>query len=128
MRNPMDKILGKGLQAMLKTIEEEMGKLVNQILQDTISPEMLADMMKQMGGMSGMDFGRLSGMVGQKPGFDAYKILGLDKSASDEEVKKRYNELLKKLHPDTSGVQGTEFLFQMVMAAFEMIKTERRWQ
>jgi DnaJ-class molecular chaperone len=127
MKNPMDNILGKGLQAMLKAIEEELGKLMNQMLQDAVSPEKLAEMLKQMGG-AGMDFGQMAGMVGQKPGFDAYKILGLDKSASDEEVKKRYNELLKKLHPDTAGVQGTEFLFQMIMAAMEMIKKERRWQ
>lgn len=127
MKNPMDKILGKGLQAMLKTIEEELGKLMNQMLQDAISPEMLADMLKQMGG-AGMDFGQLSGMVGRQPGVDAYKILGLDRSASDEEVKKRYNDLLHKLHPDTAGVEGTEGIFQIVMAAYELIKRERGWQ
>jgi hypothetical protein len=32
--------------------------------------------------------------------FDPYQVLGLDQSASDEEVKKRYRELLFKLHPD----------------------------
>lgn len=130
MKNPMDKILGKGLQAMLKTIEEELGKLMNQMLQDAVNPEMLADMLKKMGmgyGVPGMDWSKLSGMVGQQPGFDAYKILGLDRSASDEEVKKRYSELLKKLHPDTAGVRGTEFLLQMVLAAHEMIKKERGW-
>lgn len=112
---------------MLKTIEEEMSKLVNQMLQDAISTEMLADMFKQMSG-AGMDFSQLAGMVGQRPGVDPYKILGLDKSASDEEVKKRYSDLLKKLHPDTAGVQGTEFLFQMTMSAYEMIRRERKWQ
>lgn len=127
MKNPMNRILGKGLQSMLKTMEEELGKLMNQMLQDAISPEKLAEMLKQMGG-AGMDFGQLSGMVGQQPGFDPYKILGLEKSASDEEVKKRYNALLHKLHPDTAGVPGTEFLLQMVLAAHEMIKRERGWQ
>jgi len=112
---------------MFKTIEEELGKLINQMLQDAISPQMLADMLKRMGG-AGMDFSQLVGMVGQRPGFDPYRILGLDKSVSDEEVKKRYNELLKKLHPDTAGVKGTEFLFQMVMGAYEVIKSERGWR
>lgn len=126
MKNPIDRIMGKGLQAMLKTIEEELGKLMNQMLQDAISPEKLAEMLKQMGG-AGVDFGQLSSMVGQQPGFDPYRILGLDKSASDEDVKKRYAELLKKLHPDTAGVAGTETLLQMVMVAFEMIKKERGW-
>ena len=43
-------------------------------------------------------------------------------------MKKRYRELLRKLHPDTSGTPGTSFLLQMVMAAYEMIKRERGWQ
>ena len=43
-------------------------------------------------------------------------------------MKKRYRELLRKLHPDTSGTPGTGFLLQMVMAAYEMIKRERGWQ
>lgn len=127
MKNPIDRILSKGLQSMIKTIEEELGKLMNQMLQDAISPEMLADMLKQMGG-AGVDFGQMAGMVGQQPGFDPYRILGLDRSASDEEVKRRYHELLHKLHPDTAGTPGTEFLLQMVMAAMEMIKKERGWQ
>jgi DnaJ-domain-containing protein 1 len=127
MKNPIERIMAKSLQAMLKTLEEELGKLVNQLLQDVISPEMIADMLKKIGG-AGIDFSRLAGMVGQHPGFDAYRILGLDKSASDEEVKKRYHDLVRKLHPDTAGVQGTEFLFQMVTAAYELIKKERRWQ
>ena len=54
--------------------------------------------------------------------------MGLDKSASEEEVKKRYRELLRKLHPDTAGVEGTAFLLQMVLAAYEMIRQERGWQ
>jgi DnaJ-class molecular chaperone len=60
--------------------------------------------------------------------FDPYWILKLDRSASDEEVKKRYRELIGKLHPDKSGTEGTNSLFQMVLAAYEMIKKERGWQ
>jgi len=55
-------------------------------------------------------------------------VLGLDKTAGDDEIKKRYRELLRKLHPDTSGTPGTSFLLQMVIAAFEIIKRERGWQ
>ena len=69
-----------------------------------------------------------SHVCGQQPGLDPYRVIGLDKSASDEEVKKRYRELLRKLQPDTSGTPGTSFLLQMVMAAFEIIKRERGWQ
>lgn len=61
-------------------------------------------------------------------GIDAYRVLGLDKSASDEEIKKRYRELLVKLHPDTAGVRGTEFLFQFITAAYHQISRERGWR
>jgi len=59
--------------------------------------------------------------------FHTYQALGLERSASDEEIKKRYRILLHKLHPDTAGVEGTAFLLQMVLVAYEMIKEERGW-
>jgi preprotein translocase subunit Sec63 len=67
-------------------------------------------------------------MVGQQPGFDPYQVLGLDKSASDEAIKKRYRELLQHLHPDTAGREGTSFLLQMVLAAYKLIEVQRGWQ
>jgi DnaJ-domain-containing protein 1 len=61
-------------------------------------------------------------------GIDPYRVLGLDKSASNDEIKTRYRELARKLHPDTSGTEGTSLFFQMVLAAYQVIKAERRWQ
>ena len=61
-------------------------------------------------------------------GIDAYRVLGLDRSASDDEIKTRYRELVRKLHPDTSVTEGTSLFFQMVLAAYQMIKAERRWR
>jgi DnaJ-domain-containing protein 1 len=59
---------------------------------------------------------------------DPYRVLGLDKSAPDDEVKRRYRELVRKLHPDTAEVKGTEFLVQVVNAAYEQISLERGWR
>jgi len=111
-------------QRMLKAVMEEMQGWVNDLRRGMLDPSKIEGFMRSMG----FDPSKLSGMMSQQPGFDSYKVLGLDKSASDEEVKKRYNELLHKLHPDTAGVAGTEFMLQMVMAAFEVIKRERGWQ
>ena len=80
-----------------------------------------------MSSSMGIDLSRMPGMVGQPQGFDPYRVLGLEKTASDEEVKKRYRQLLVKLHPDTAGVKGTDFLLQMVIAAYREISKERGW-
>jgi DnaJ-domain-containing protein 1 len=58
---------------------------------------------------------------------NAYAILGLERTASDEEVKHRYREILMKIHPDTAGVKGTGFLTQMVVEAYHQISRERGW-
>jgi DnaJ-class molecular chaperone len=111
---------------MVKAMQESLKEMVDELIKGAFDPAKLIVMMKRLG----VDPSQLAGTMsqGKVPGFDPYQILGLDKSASDEEVKKRYNELLHKLHPDKSGTPGTNFLFQMVMAAFELIKKERGWQ
>ena len=63
-----------------------------------------------------------------KAGIDPYRVLGLEKTTTDDQVKKRYRELVVKLHPDTAGVKGTEFLFQLVTAAYQQISKERGWR
>ena len=126
MVNPIEKLIARSFQTMIKTMETELGNLMQNLLKDAITPEMLADMMTKMAGRG--DFSRLVGMVGQQSGFDPYRILGIDRSSSDDEVKKRYQDLIKKLHPDTAGVKGTDFLAQMVIASYEIIKRERGWR
>jgi len=59
---------------------------------------------------------------------DPYRVLGLQSGEPDNQVKKRYRELAHKLHPDTAGVAGTEFLFQLVQAAYQQISRERGWR
>ncbi len=131
MEKPFARIMQRGFEAMAEAMQEELGQMCQQLIQRVLTPDMLAsvmDMMQKSLGTLGFDMGKIPGMMGQQPGFDPYKILGLERSARDEEVKKRYNELLHVLHPDKSGTPGTGLFFQMVRAAFEMIKKERGWQ
>ncbi len=118
------KMLARTQKDMAQGMQEAMSEVLDELMKGAFDPAKLAEMMKSMG----VDPAQLPGMMGKAPGFDPYRVLGLDKSACDEEIKTRYRELLHKLHPDTAGTPGTEFLLQMVMAAFELIKRERGWQ
>lgn len=61
----------------------------------------------------------------------AYKILQVEKSATDEEIKKAYKKLCIKYHPDKVAHLGEEVQkaanekFQKINEAFETIKKER---
>lgn len=113
-------------RGMAAAMQEGLKELMDDLMKGAVDPSRIADFARAMG----IDLSRLSGMMSHSKvaGFDPYQILGLDKSASDEDIKKRYHELVKKLHPDTTGVEGTGFLLQLVLAAYELIKRERGWQ
>jgi len=96
---------------------------MDDLLRNAFNPESFLRYITSMG----IDLSQVPNLVGRRDGLDPYRVLNLDRSASDEEVKKRYRELLIKLHPDTAGVRGTDFLLQMMIAAYEMIKRERGW-
>jgi hypothetical protein len=98
-------------------------KRMNETAKGVLDP-MLRDMLKSMG----IDMSQLRGMASGQTAVDPYGILGLDRSASDEEVKKRYRELVRVLHPDKSGTPATGRFFQMVQGAYEVIRRERGWQ
>ncbi len=55
---------------------------------------------------------------------DYYKILGVNKNASDKEIKKAYRELSKKYHPDVNP-QG-ETKFKEVTEAYEVLSDENK--
>lgn len=55
---------------------------------------------------------------------DYYKILGVEKSASQEEIKKAFRKMAHKYHPDKEG--GDEAKFKEVNEAFQVIGNEEK--
>jgi DnaJ like chaperone protein len=61
----------------------------------------------------------------------SYKILEIDPSSSNDEVKKAYRRMAMKYHPDKVSHLGEDFRksadekFKMVNEAYEKIKNER---
>ena len=50
---------------------------------------------------------------------DYYKVLGIQRSASDEEVKKAYRKLAHQYHPDKPG--GNEAKFKEINEAYQVL-------
>ena len=118
----MDNPLGRISKRWLEAVQEEVQQWVDSLMTG-YNPANLMSFIESMG----MDLSQAPGRFSRQQGFDPYRVLGLDKTASDDEVKKRYRQLLHKLHPDTGGSEGTTFLLGIVMAAYELIKRQRRW-
>jgi molecular chaperone DnaJ len=52
---------------------------------------------------------------------DLYEILGVDRSASDEDIRKAYRRLAREHHPDVSGDPAAEERFKEVAGAYEIL-------
>lgn len=81
-------------------------------------------------GLSGSDIISVKNMFLPSTNW-AYKILEIEPSATDEEVKKAYRQLALKNHPDKVAYLGEEIRlkaqekFQKISEAFETVKKER---
>lgn len=53
---------------------------------------------------------------------DYYKIMGLERNASQDDIKRSYRKLARKYHPDVSKEAGAEEKFKELGEAYEILK------
>ncbi|MBU3820747.1 TerB family tellurite resistance protein [Flavobacteriaceae bacterium XHP0103] len=81
-------------------------------------------------GISHNDYESIKAMF-YKSADSAYKILEVDKNASNDAIKKAYRNMVKKYHPDKlthlgkEHQQGAEEKFRQVQEAYEQLQKER---
>lgn len=81
-------------------------------------------------GVSARDFESIKAMFFKNPD-SAYKILEIDRTATDAEIKKAYRTMAKKYHPDKlqhmdeAYRKGAEEKFRNVQDAYEQLQKER---
>jgi len=57
---------------------------------------------------------------------DFYKTLGVEKGASDADIKKAYRKLAHKHHPDKGGTKEDEAKFKEVQQAYEVLSDKQK--
>ncbi|XP_015597856.1 dnaJ protein homolog 1 [Cephus cinctus] len=59
-------------------------------------------------------------------GKDYYRTLGINKGASDDEIKKAYRKLALKYHPDKNRSAGAEEKFKEIAEAYEVLSDTKK--
>jgi molecular chaperone DnaJ len=57
---------------------------------------------------------------------DYYEVLGINKNASKEEIKKAYRLLAKKYHPDVNKASDAEEKFKEIQEAYEILSNDQK--
>jgi len=61
-----------------------------------------------------------------KMGKDYYKILGIAKGASEDDVRKAYRKMALKFHPDKNKSAGAEEKFKEIAEAYEVLSDKKK--
>uniref|UniRef100_A0A1I7T236 DnaJ homolog subfamily B member 13 n=1 Tax=Caenorhabditis tropicalis TaxID=1561998 RepID=A0A1I7T236_9PELO len=59
-------------------------------------------------------------------GKDYYKVLGIAKSATDDEIKKAYRKMALKYHPDKNKEPGAENKFKEIAEAYDVLSDDKK--
>jgi curved DNA-binding protein len=57
---------------------------------------------------------------------DYYKVMGVDKAATQEDIKKSYRKLARKFHPDVSKEKDAETRFKEINEAYEVLRDKEK--